>query len=169
MKLSTSPKLRKILIAVVILFVLNLGLAVYLTVEFYAPSGNSFCAINEVFDCVSVSQTEYAKLFGVSVALWGSLFYLGLLVGALGLLFKWPFERIAKWLKPHVVYKLVTYFTYFGVLFSLYLTYAEAFLIGKYCPLCLAQQAFILAAAILLLVGSYEIKKRNFVEKLLKI
>lgn len=144
------PKVNKILYIVSGLILVNVGLSVWLTYEFYAQSESSVCSINAIFDCLSVAKSDYAVLFGVPVAVWGIIFYSGLLVGTLGVALRVPFHKILKFLRPNTVLNIVRYFSYFGLLFAVYLTYIEAFEINVYCPFCLAQQVLIIAIVALL-------------------
>ncbi len=145
------PRVNKILYTCAVFVFINLGLAIWLTYEFFAQSDNSVCSINAVFDCVTVAQSEYSVLLGVPVAVLGSLFYFGLLVGILGVIWRFPFYKVLKFLRPNLVLNLVRYAAYFGLLFSLYLTYIEAFEIQVYCPFCLAQQVIIIVIVGLLI------------------
>jgi len=141
------PVVNRILLAVCILVFINILISAYSIYEFYNPSQESFCSINDTFNCATVAESDYAIFIGVPVAIWGALFYTGLFIGTLGVLLNWPFWKIYKKLRPGAVLDILRYFSFFGVLFSLYLTYAEAFVINVYCPLCLAQQALILVIA----------------------
>lgn len=145
------PKVNKILYTVSVFLLINLILAIWLTYEFYAQSANSVCSINAMFDCVTVAQSDYAVLLGIPVAIWGILFYSSLLIGVLGVIWKIPFHKIIKFLRPNLCLDLVRYSAYFGLLFSLYLTYVEAFVINVFCPFCLAQQVFIIVIVILMI------------------
>lgn len=138
------PKVNKILYACVVFILINLGLAVWLAYEFYAQSTESICSINAIFDCLTVAQSDYAVLLGVPVAVWGILFYLALLVGVLGVIWRIPFHKVLGFLRPKCVLSFVRCAAYFGLLFSIYLTYIEAFVIHVYCPFCLVQQFFII-------------------------
>ncbi len=148
---------KKLLYAVAFLLLVNLGLSIYLSYEFYYPDENSACSINAIFDCVSVAQSGYAVLFGIPIAVWGVLFYSGLFILTAAILFGFPFKKIHKKLSAPFVHAALRFFVYFGVLFSLALTYIEAFVIHVYCPFCLAQQGVILIIAVLLVL----IKKRE--------
>ena len=143
------PVVNKILTAVCALILVNLFLSVYLTYEFFYPSQESFCAINSVFNCATVAESEYAIFLGIPVAVWGLGFYGFLFTGTLGVVLNWPFWKIYKKFRPGPVLSAMRYLSYFGILFSLYLTYAEAFVINVYCPFCLAQQALIIVIAVL--------------------
>ncbi|MFC1599669.1 vitamin K epoxide reductase family protein [Patescibacteria group bacterium] len=145
------PKVNKILYTCVAFVFANLGLAIWLTYEYYAQNENSVCSINAVFDCLTVAQSEYAVLLGLPVAVWGIMFYSALLVGVLGVIWRVPFHKVLKFLRPNFILKLVRMAAYFGLLFSLYLTYIEAFELHVYCPFCLAQQAIIIVVVALLI------------------
>ncbi len=142
------PKVNKILVAASFFIFLNIIFSIILTIEYYNP-GAAGCSLSSVFDCTKVAQTEYAVLFGIPVAIWGLIFYTGLLVGTLGVALKVPFNKILKVLRPNTVLNIVRYFVYFGILFSLYLTYVEAFVINTFCPYCVAQQILIIIIAVL--------------------
>jgi uncharacterized membrane protein len=140
------PKVNKILYTASFFIVLNIIFSIILTFEFYSP-GAGGCSLTEALDCTVVAQSEYAVLFGIPVAVWGIMFYSGLLIGTLGVALRIPFHRILKFLRPNTVLNITRYFVYFGVLFSLYLTYIEAFELYTFCPYCVAQQIIILIIA----------------------
>lgn len=141
------PLINKILVAACFLIFINILISAYSIYEFYYPSQESFCSINDVFNCATVAESDYAVFIGIPVAIWGLGFYSMLFIGTLGVVLNWPFWKIHKKLRPGTVLDFMRYFSYFGLLFSLYLTYAEAFVINVYCPLCLAQQALIILIA----------------------
>lgn len=66
----------------VLLLLTGLGSSVYLTylhLEVHAAGGGevqSFCAISEGFNCVTVATSEYSTFLGVPVAVYGMEFYL---------------------------------------------------------------------------------------------
>jgi len=136
------PKVNKLLTTLVVVLGLTLVNAVYLAYEFYNLNEAAACNINAMFNCIDVAKTEYAVLFGVPVAIWGILFHVGLLIGVLGVRFNWAFWKIHKVFRPNTVLAILRYFAYFGLLFSLYLTYIEAFEIYVFCPNCLLQLLF---------------------------
>lgn len=144
------PKVNKILYFASFFIFLNIIVSLLLAYEFYNP-GVAGCSLNSVLDCTTVAQSKYAVLFGVPIAIWGAFFYLGLLVGTLGVALRIPFNKIHKRLRPNTVLNITRYFAYFGLLFSLYLTYVEAFVLYMYCPYCIAQQVLILIIIALLI------------------
>lgn len=72
---------KKQKIILTILAVIGLLLSVELINVFVQANFNSgavktFCAINEVVDCVGVARTNYSMFLGVPLALWGFILYL---------------------------------------------------------------------------------------------
>lgn len=94
-----------------------------------------------VGECNIVQSSVYAHLFGVPIAVWGSLFYLT--SAAL-----WQLQRVAKLRQQAALSLLVS--VYLGVLFSLYLTLLELLVIGAICAWCLTSA--VVTGAICLLV-----------------
>jgi len=133
--------------AVAVLAVLAMGVTAYLTYLHYMPSAAEFCNFNEQFNCdvVNKSQWSYIALGPVEipVAIMGFLYYLGVLIGTLGVLKGWKFTKICKWLEPMNVIRLMKWLTVLGVIFALYLTYIEAFVLKTFCLFCVAQQVII--------------------------
>jgi uncharacterized membrane protein len=84
-----------------------------------------------VGDCNAVQSSPYARLFGIlPVGLLGVAGYLGILAA-------WLYPRI--WHNQYAVYMPIAVFgmTFFGVLFSLYLTILEPFVIKAVCAWCI--------------------------------
>lgn len=77
--------------------------------------------------CDTVSNSPHSVLFGVPLALWGVIFYLG--IGFLALLY-WD-------TKKEIFAKLLTVATTLGFLSSLYFIYVQKFLIGAFCVYCI--------------------------------
>jgi vitamin-K-epoxide reductase (warfarin-sensitive) len=111
---------------VIILCVLGILVAGYLSYMFYSDN-HSICDINETFDCTSVHQSDYALFLGIPVAILGLVGYILILVFAM-----WKFDLV-KWI------------SLFGTLFSLRLTWAEFFVINKFCIFCIISQVIIMA------------------------
>jgi vitamin-K-epoxide reductase (warfarin-sensitive) len=138
---------KKMLIAVIVLSVLAMGVTAYLIYLHYVPEASSVCNINESFNCdvVNKSQWSYIPLGSVEipVSILGFLYYLGVFIGTLGVLKGWKFTKILKWFEPMNVIRLMKWLTVLGVIFALYLTYIEAFVLYTYCIFCLTQQVLI--------------------------
>ncbi|MCX7707611.1 MAG: vitamin K epoxide reductase family protein, partial [Anaerolineae bacterium] len=110
-----------------ILAVAGLGVALYLT---YVETTNTQAVCGPVGNCNEVQASPFAKLFGVlPVGLLGAVGYVAILAA-------WAFGRFGKgtWLRlaPFAILGM----TLFGVLFSIYLTYLELFIIRAGCIWC---------------------------------
>ncbi len=104
---------------------------VYYNANFNAKAVPSFCSINEVIDCDSVSQTDFSRLLGVPLSLWGLGFYAFILF-----ILVFPFQRFKLFEKfrhpKSYVFSLVTV----AVVVSIVLAYISSFVIQKICILC---------------------------------
>jgi uncharacterized membrane protein len=123
-----------------ILALLGLGVAGYLA---YVETRQVAAVCGPVGDCNAVQASPYARLFGVlPVGVLGAMGYVALL--AAWLWGRYGRGRLAE-LAPLAVFALAL----FGVLFSLYLTYLEPFVIRAVCAWCLTS-AVIMTALLLL-------------------
>lgn len=136
------PKVTKILYLTAFIIFLNILVSAYLLHIYYSLNAEAACSINETFDCVEVAKSHYSTLLGLPVALWGVGFYTLMFIGTLAVAFNFPFSKIK--LRPGIVLNILRYLAYFGVLFALYLTYAELFVINVICPWCLVQQVLVI-------------------------
>lgn len=113
-------------LVVAILFVAIIGFAdaSYLTIEHY--QGNiPPCSLTN--GCEKVLTSSYSVILGVPVSLAGSIFYLAVAVGAFAYL-EGKRERI---------FFYTQILTMFGLLFSLWFIYVQAFILQAYCLYCL--------------------------------
>jgi len=123
--------------------VIGLGIAFYLT---FIETTNAKAVCGPVGDCNAVQASPFAKLFGVvPVGLLGAVGYIGIL--AAWVLARKGRGRLAQ-LAPVAIFGMAL----FGVLFSIYLTYVELFLIHAVCIWCLSS-AVIMALVLTLSVG----------------
>jgi uncharacterized membrane protein len=111
------------------LSVLGMAIAGYLAyVETQAVA--AFCG--PVGDCNTVQSSPYAKLFGVlPIGVLGVIGYIAIL--GVWLWGRWGLGRFSAY-APLFVLAM----TLFGVLFSIYLTYLEPFVIGAVCIWCVS-------------------------------
>ena len=105
------------------------------------------CTINETFDCDIVNKSSYSEILGIPVSILGLLAYAVLFVGVL----VYDRKRSPKLLQ------LLMSLGAAGLLFSLYLTSIEAFVLYTWCLLCLASQAAIL----LIVIGLWRLQKED--------
>ena len=124
-----------------VLIVIGMGVAIYLSfVE--TQSVQAICG--PVGDCNTVQQSRYARLFDVL-----PIGFLGLM-GYIALLAAWLVRKfIPKIEKPAAI----GFFgmAFFAVIFSLYLTYLEPFVIKAVCIWCLTSAVIV---TLLLLLGT---------------
>ncbi len=123
------------------LIVVGIGVAAYLS---YVEMQSVEAVCGPIGDCNTVQQSRYATLFGfLPVGVLGLLGYLGLLAA-------WLVRRfIPKLEKPAAI----TFWgmAVFAVIFSLYLTYLEPFVIRAVCIWCLTSAVIV---TLLLLLGT---------------
>jgi uncharacterized membrane protein/glutaredoxin len=126
---------------IAILLIIGIGIAAYLS---YVETQSVEAMCGPVGDCNAVQQSRYARLFGI------------LPVGVLGLL--GYFALFAAWLVRKFDRRLEKAaaigfwgMAFFAVIFSLYLTYLEPFVIKAVCIWCLASAVIL---ALLLVLGT---------------
>ena len=123
------------------LIIIGIGVAGYLS---YVETQSVSAICGPVGDCNAVQSSHYAKLFGVL-----PIGVLGL-IGYLGLLTTWLVRNyLPKFAKPADI----AFFgmAFFAVIFSLYLTYLEPFVIKAVCIWCLSSAVIV---TLLLLIGT---------------
>lgn len=103
-------------------------------------TSSTFCNISATFNCDIVNKGIYSEIAGIPVAAIGILGYAVLAVGAMLM----PRKKI--WFTLTMTAGVV------GLLFALYLTSIEVFVLKTYCVVCLSSQAVILLIVILLLL-----------------
>jgi len=115
--------------AVPVLSLIGLGVAGYLA---YVETQQVQAICGPVGDCNSVQQSEYARLFGlIPIGVVGVLGYVAILA-------TWAISRfnsgnIGRWARLAMWAMIAV-----GVLFSIYLTFLEPFVIGATCAWCLS-------------------------------
>lgn len=125
---------RNLRIAMIVVTVLGIALATYLTIVHYAGLKPA-CTAGQA--CVKVQTSVWSKLDGVPVALLGLIGYIGILISLL--------------LPDRDETKAVTLgLTVIGVGFSGYLTYRELFSIHAICEECATSAVFL----VLLFIGA---------------
>jgi uncharacterized membrane protein len=110
---------RRLRIAILVVALIGLGIATYLTIVHYSGLKVACLASGS---CETVQSSRYAKLAGIPVPVLGLLGYIGIL-GTL--ILRGELGRVAGWGLALV-----------GFLFSAYLTYRELFTIKAICQWC---------------------------------
>ena len=110
------------------LVVLGLIVAGYLA---YVETQQVTAVCGPVGDCNAVQQSEFALLFGfLPIAVLGVIGYVG--IGA-----AWAVARFASGRWVHLAKLALVGMAWFGIAFSIYLTFLEPFVIGATCAWCL--------------------------------
>ncbi|MCS6907850.1 MAG: vitamin K epoxide reductase family protein [Anaerolineales bacterium] len=111
-----------------LLSLIGLGVALYLS---YVETQEVAAICGPIGDCNAVQQSPYAKLFGVlPVGVLGAFGYAAILS-------IWFWGRLRKDWFARKANLAVFVMTLFGLLFSIYLTYLEPFVIKAVCAWCL--------------------------------
>lgn len=128
--------MKKLAYTLVVLSLVGVVVSSYALYLHYKPT-DSFCNLSETFNCDVVNTGPYSELYGVPVAALGIAGYVALIIGG--------FLSLRM--------KRITIFVFLasiaGLVFALYLTGLEAFVIETYCVVCLASQVIILATTII--------------------
>jgi uncharacterized membrane protein len=115
-------------LAFLLLVLVGLGVAGYLA---YVETQSVSAVCGPIGDCNTVQSSPFARLFGVlPIGVLGVIGYL-LMIGA------WLWKRFGMGGFAEQMPLALFGMTLFGVLFSLYLTYLEPFVIGAVCIWCL--------------------------------
>ncbi|MDO5535646.1 MAG: vitamin K epoxide reductase family protein [Propionibacteriaceae bacterium] len=109
-----------------LLWVVNVAVAIYLTYSHYAVGASLACPEVGLVNCETVTTSKWAYLFGLPVAL------LGLLYGLAGLAFALFGRRLG--LRRGRLVGLI--YTGLGVVFVLYLVWAEFVMLQQICLWC---------------------------------
>lgn len=118
-----------------ILCIVGLGIASYL---WYIETTLSEAFCGPVGDCNAVQQSPYARLFGViPVAAFG-------LAGYIGILAAWLVNRFGPESLKRLTLLAMWGMALFGILFTIYLTFLEPFVIGASCIWCLSSAVVIM-------------------------
>lgn len=139
---------NKILRSIVIFAGLGIAFASYATYAHFSDSATTICTINETFNCDVVNKSSYAEIFGIPVSIFGLIAYIFFIASAVYLCRAKNIKEKIKSLLMH----LMVFGSVFGVLFSLYLTGIEAFVLHSWCVMCIGSQISILAIMILVFI-----------------
>ena len=111
-----------------VLALIGFGIAIYLT---YIELTHSEAVCGPVGNCNTVQESSYAYLFGViPVGIMGAVGYAVILIA-------WLVQQFGPQSLRKVSRLAIWGMAWFGVLFSIYLTFLEPFVIGASCTWCL--------------------------------
>ncbi len=125
-----------------VLSIIGILLATYLFYNFLTKPAFQPCYINSQINCDAVTKGSLAIMFGVPVSLIGLVGYIVILLSSL-------FKNK----------NLLLLMSTFGLIFCLYITYQEVFIVKVICPVCLACQLVMLAIFLLGLKLTFGFRK----------
>ena len=105
----------------------GLGVSIYLTVEHFTAPGTAACLIGDTNACATVTTSAQSKFLGIPVALLGLLYFVAMV--ALCLPQVWALRDPRIWKARIAAAGL-------GVVFVLWLIFAEIFIIESICTWC---------------------------------
>jgi uncharacterized membrane protein len=123
----------------------GLVVSAYLTLEHYTASTTLACPETGVVNCQKVTTSSQSALFGVPVALLGLLFFVAMVAITLPMAWRW---------RSSAVRRTRIGLTIAGVLFVLYLIYAELFILDAICLWCTAVHVLALALFAVVALGT---------------
>ncbi|MDO8736340.1 MAG: vitamin K epoxide reductase family protein [Thermoleophilia bacterium] len=133
-------KLRISLTIIIFLAVLGIADSGYALHQHYAPPETSACDFNATVSCTAINQSEYSVLLGMPVAALGMAGY-ALIAGlAAAMIFRFR-ERTVAWLLLALAIP--------ALVFSLWLTWIEIFVLKAVCPLCVTSLFVITSITVL--------------------
>jgi uncharacterized membrane protein/protein-disulfide isomerase len=113
--------------------VLGIVVTLYLAYSHYRVYSDigykSFCAISRAINCDTVSQSAYAHLLGVPVAVWGAVGYFLVLVFFL--------LGCRSQNRPQRMWAILQILAFLFCVFDLYLAWISTYRIGSYCIMCI--------------------------------
>lgn len=104
------------------------------------------CGINVIDGCNTVAQSEYSRLLGIPLGIYGVVFYILTFITA-GVLLVLP---------KRVLSKALLALSVIGLVFSLYFLALQVFVIKALCVYCLVS----IALSLLIFAFSYRVSKR---------
>jgi uncharacterized membrane protein len=117
-----------------VLSLIGLGVAIYLT---YVEGSQAQAICGPIGDCNAVQSSKYAMIFDlIPVGLFGAFGYIAILAA-------WLWRRKRKDALAQIAGPAIFGMTAFGVLYSIYLTYLEIFVIHAVCIWCLSSAVII--------------------------
>ncbi len=125
--------------AIPVLALVGLGIAAYLS---YVEIAHVEALCGPIGGCNVVQSSSYARIVGIPVAVLGVIYYL-----AIGVVWAGQRSPSRRWANLSVLGLLVL--TFFGTLFSIFLTFLEIFVVRAICTWCLGSAV---AATILMLL-----------------
>mgnify|MGYP001558823408 CR=1 FL=1 len=130
-------------IYLIILAVIGFLVSFYL---YYTKTHNKKIHCISKHGCDAVVKSKYGQTFGVENTLFGMLYYLMIFAYGIAILF----DR--NLFKPNIIYYLIVASSAASVLYSIYLTGVQAFVLKKWCDYCIVSSITSVLILIVLVV-----------------
>ena len=141
-----SIAVRRLLLALTLVGLVSSCASLYVHVQILRQPGYvSFCDVSATVSCTQVYQSRYAAVAGVPVAVFGALWYVGVLVLLAGSRWGWPSLR-----ESAVGYVFVLGVLGLGPVF--YLGYASLVTLKTVCAMCII--TYVAVAGVFLISGA---------------
>lgn len=115
-------------------FVVSLKLAfIYFDANLGGGGTGHFCSLNSVVDCNGVAQSSYSVFLGIPLAIWGMLFYLGVIGFSLLELLK---EKLPFFVELRHPLNYLYLMSVFSLFVAVVLAYISTVKLHKICLLC---------------------------------
>lgn len=143
------PKNKKYIVPYLIsvLAVIGAGFMIYLANLHFQEGKSSVCDLSAELSCSVVNVSEYSDIWGIPVSLLGLLYFV-----VLAFL---PFIRKIK--QP---YRIITLFSIFSLVFSLYLSAVEFFILDSICLFCESSKIIMVIIFALSILGMRKYKEK---------
>lgn len=140
-----TDKRTKVFLAIIALAaVVGAVASVYSILAHYDVAASDFCSVSDTFDCDIVNKSRWSTVAGIPVGVFGLISNLFFFIASLVYL-RQPYEGLLN---------LMVFASVTALLFSLYLTYIEAFVLYTWCLICLTS----LSAVIFENIGVFGVK-----------
>ena len=136
--------LRRNCVVIIVLSLLGLIVSSYSFLHHEAFVSGTFCDLNTTFNCDIVNRGVFSEIFGIPVSVVGCIGYVFLGLAAC-LRLRQPTDKGLK------IFSVVG--ASLGLVFALYLSSIEAFVLQTWCIVCLSSQLLILLIFLLSIVS----------------
>lgn len=141
----TEKNFSKLALLAALVALVGLGDAIYLTVQHYTAAPVP-CSLLE--GCEKVLTSSYATILGIPLALFGAAAYFSAFVLAL----LWAFGNRWAW-------RLFGAQVAFMTVFSIWLIYVQAFVLGAFCQFCLLSAGVTFTLLVIALISLFRRSK----------
>lgn len=147
-RLPKNKTTKKIAIAMLIIALIGFSDATFLTIKHYNGSKLS-CGING--GCNTVTTSGYSQIFGIPVALFGSVYYLIILLSSVGFLDS----------RKKILAYILSWIPIAGLIASAWFVFVQFFILYEICVYCMGSAITSTILFVLGMVFAHYSKKTN--------